>query len=330
MAPAVSLGGLVDPRQADLNVRPITGREELELFGALSYVLDAELDDDLVAGRRRPEWMWIALRANRLAARAAWWSRSDAGEPFLLDVFDIDDLADDRRRAIEIGALLLETALTTIVPAGARPPGYVRFVPPNWRDDETARQIVDDRIAALELVGARPLVERLRLEWRSGTPLPAPRRRLVFRPVSDRAELVGLMTLALEGTLDAHSREALKQGSRGQVAAAQYDSEFMSYSSPREWWRIATLPDGEAAGFVIPAQNDYGPIISYIGVLPRHRGNGYVDDILAEGTRVLAENDAPRVRASTDLDNVPMANAFQRCGYIAFQRQIDMTWDRPL
>ena len=50
--------------------------------------------------------------------------------------------------------------------------------------------------------------------------------------------------------------------------------------------------------------------------------------ILAEGTRILAENNAPRIRASTDLDNVPMAAAFQRCGYIVFERQIDMTWDR--
>ncbi len=47
-------------------------------------------------------------------------------------------------------------------------------------------------------------------------------------------------------------------------------------------------------------------------MLPAHRGNGYADDLLAEGTRILAEQDVPRIRAATDLGNVPMANAFQR------------------
>jgi RimJ/RimL family protein N-acetyltransferase len=58
----------------------------------------------------------------------------------------------------------------------------------------------------------------------------------------------------------------------------------------------------------------------------RHRGNGYVDDILAEGTRILAGQDAPRIRASTDLGNTPMANAFERAGYVNFEREITMTW----
>jgi RimJ/RimL family protein N-acetyltransferase len=101
----------------------------------------------------------------------------------------------------------------------------------------------------------------------------------------------------------------------------------MAYASPRDWWRVATLPDGEPVGFVIPARNNYNPIIAYIGVVPEHRGRRYVDDILAEGTRTLVANDAPRIRASTDLGNIPMADAFERAGYIVHQRQIDMTWN---
>jgi RimJ/RimL family protein N-acetyltransferase len=325
----VVLGGRVDLTCADLTLRPITGPEELQIFGRLSYALDGEIPGDLRAGRRRPEWMWIALQAERLVARAAWWSRGEQDRPLLLDVFDIDDSGVERDDAIEVGARLIETALADILPAGVRPPDYVRFVPPNWRDESAARHVVTDRITALERVGARLLVERLRLEWRPGTPLPAASGRLMFRPVRDRAELVRLMTLTLEGTLDAHSRAELRRKPPKQVAADQYDGEFNAYSSPRDWWRIATRLDGEPVGFVVPAHNGYNPIIAYIGVLPDHRGHGYVDEILAEGTRVLAANNAPRVRASTDLNNVPMANAFQRNGYAVFERQIDMTWDRP-
>lgn len=79
-------------------------------------------------------------------------------------------------------------------------------------------------------------------------------------------------------------------------------------------------------GFVTPARNDYNAIIAYLAVLPRHRGNGYINEILAEGTRILAAHDVPRIRASTDVDNVPMAMAFERAGWVNFERTINMTW----
>ena len=238
-----SVGGLVDLRRADLTLRQITGPEELQIFGGLSYALDGEIAGDLRAGRRRPEWMWIALQAERLVARAAWWSRGERDRPLLLDVFDIDDSGEERDDAIEVGARLIETALADILPADVCPPDYVRFVPPNWRDEAAARHVVTDRVTALERVGARLLVERLRLEWRPGTRLPAASGRLVFRPVGDRAELVGLMTLVLDGTLDAHSRAALRR-SPPESRRRPVRRRVRACSSPRDWWRIATRLDG--------------------------------------------------------------------------------------
>ena len=75
----------------DLTMHPITGREELGLFSQLPYVLNEELADDLAAGRRRPEWMWVALRGDRLLARAAWWTRRGGDASLILDVLDVDD-----------------------------------------------------------------------------------------------------------------------------------------------------------------------------------------------------------------------------------------------
>ncbi|WP_190233311.1 MULTISPECIES: GNAT family N-acetyltransferase [Streptomyces] len=306
-------------------MRPITGCEELDLFSQLPYVFNGELADDLAAGRRRPAWMWVALRGDRLLARAAWWSRRDGDAPFILDILDIDDSAADPDR-VDIGVRLLHTATAAILPNGARPPEYSRFVPPDWRENAATRQAVEDRMTVLERTGAQLFVERLRWDWRPQSPVPEPGGRLAFRPVHDAEELVTLMALALDGTLDAHSRDDLTRMSVHEAAVKHYEEELARYTSPRDWWRIATLPGGEPVGFVIPARNDYNPIIAYLAVLPAHRGNGYIDDILAEGTRILAEQNVPRIRASTDLGNTPMANAFRRAGYLNFEREINMTW----
>ncbi|MFB8208937.1 GNAT family N-acetyltransferase [Streptomyces sp. NPDC056010] len=311
----------------DLTIRPLTGPEELKLFLELPYVLDHELADDLTTGRRRPEWMWVALRGDRVVARIAWWSR-DGAAPLLLDFFDLDDTLPPAERE-ETGLRLVETATAAVVPAGAPRPEYGRFVPPDWREDPEVREAVEARIRVMERTGARMLVERLRLEWRAGTPVPAASGRLRFRPVAGREDLLALMTPVMEGTLDAHGQQDLASGlTPRQAAEKHYDEELAGYATPREWWRVAELPDGEPVGFVIPARNDYNPIIAYIGVLPAHRGRGHIDDILAEGTRILAAQDGvERIRAATDLGNVPMAKAFARLGYVNFERAFDMVWD---
>jgi hypothetical protein len=307
------------PHQNDLTVRPITGPEELDLFNSLPYVLNDEVGGDLAAGRRRPEWLWLALRDDRVVARAGWWSRAGDQHPLLMDIFDVDGDTDD-------GVRLLKTALPAVVPAEATPPEYVRFLPADWHDHQHARQAVDDRVGALECVGAKLFVERLRLEWRPGAPLAELSGLLAFRPVRNPGELIELMMRVLDGTLDAHSRDDLTRMAPGQAAQEQYHNELERYASPREWWRIATLPDGEPVGFVIPAHNGYHPIIAYLGVVPEHRGHGYIHDVLAAGTNLLAAQNVPCIRAATDVGNAPMAAAFALAGYVTFERQIDITW----
>ncbi|MBD0747899.1 GNAT family N-acetyltransferase [Streptomyces sp. CBMA152] len=311
---------------SDIIFRPLAGPEELGLFQQLSYVLDHEVEDDLATGRRRPEWMWVALREDRVQARLSWWTPPDHEAPYTLDFFDVDDsLPPGERHAV--GLRLLETATAAVIPAGAPRPEYGRFAPGDWREDPHAREVVETRMNILAETGARVLVERLRLEWRPGTPVPAPSTRLTFRPATDREELLSLMTLILEGTLDEHSRAELLTMTPRESAELMYEEEFATFRTPREWWRIAELPDGGGpVGFVIAARNNYHPIIAYVGVLPAHRGQGYIDDILAEGTRVLAAEDVPRIRAATDLGNVPMANAFARAGFVTFERAINMVW----
>ncbi|WP_460763487.1 GNAT family N-acetyltransferase [Nocardiopsis oceani] len=311
--------------------RPITGRAELGLFNRLPYGLNHEIAEDLDAGRRRPEWLWVALCGDRLLARAAWWGSPESTTPFLLDILDIDDGSGggtaEASLRVHTAERLLRTAMASVLTPGTRPPDHNRYVPRDWRTDPATERAVLERREALERTGARLFVERLRLEWRPGTPVPPPSGRLLFRRVRDDEEILGLMTRALAGTLDAHNRANLAHSTARQEAERHFGDELAQYTSPRDWWRVATMPDGTPVGFVTPGHNHYNPVIGYLAVLPEHRGNGYIDDILAEGTRVLAGLDMPRVRAATDLGNTPMAAAFQRAGYTDFEHALHMTWE---
>jgi RimJ/RimL family protein N-acetyltransferase len=311
----------------DLTIRPITGPDELDLFNLFPHQFNEELAGDLRDGHRQPEWLWVATRDGRLAARAGWWARPGDEHPRFLDILDLDDSG--RPETVDIAARLLSTAMAEVVPDGTCPPEYLHQVDPDWRAAPATRQATEDRMAVAARTGARLLVERLNLEWRPGTPVAPPTGRLSFRTVSGPDELLALMTDVLDGTLDAHDRADLAKIPPPEVAANHYHGELEQYTSPRDWWRIAELPGGEPVGFVIPAHNGYSPIIAYLAVVPAHRGHGYIADILAEGTRVLAAQDVPFIRASTDLGNVPMAAAFHRAGWRTTGHRIDMTWEEP-
>ncbi|WP_426242150.1 GNAT family N-acetyltransferase [Nocardioides sp. LHG3406-4] len=320
--PALRALGTTD--RDDLVLRSLTGVDEVELFNQLPYTLNHELPDDLDAGRRRPDWMWVALRGGRLVARVAWWGRPDESSPLLLDVLDFDPGVEDAAAVAE--ALLLAAAASVLDPASPTPE-YGRYLSAGWRDDPSERAMVESLKGIVERAGATSSNERLRLEWRPETPVPAGDARLAFRDV-EGDELLDLMARALAGTLDVRSRADLRDGTPALAARRHHDEELARYTSPREWWRVATLGEGgDPVGFVVPARNAYHAVIAYLGVLPEHRGRGYVDGILAEGTRILAAHDVPRIRAATDVDNTPMAAAFSRAGYVSFERAITMTWD---
>lgn len=315
---------------SDLTVRPITGPEELPLFNRFPYLLNDEFAEDLADGRRRPAWMWLALDGGRPVGRLSFWASKPGDDPLLIDVFDVDD----ESAGLDRGAVLehlLRTALAGTLPGGAVPPEFLRFVSAGWRSDPREHRAVTERMAAVESTGGSLLVERLRFQWDADGAPVRPGDRLRFRGIRDEQEMRDLMERALHGSLDAHHRHELAAKSPAEVVSAEFAEEFGHYSTPRSWWRIATLPDGEPVGFVLPARNAKHPIIGYIAVLPEHRGRGYIDDLLAEGTRVLVEEGGvTHVRAATDLGNTPMAAAFARAGYATISGVVDMVWDAPL
>jgi RimJ/RimL family protein N-acetyltransferase len=120
-----------------------------------------------------------------------------------------------------------------------------------------------------------------------------------------------------EGTLDFSTQQALL--TMDPESQAREDvRDYRSMRGDRSWWRLAFDEQGELAGIALPSANDAGPVVGYLGVVPGHRGRGYVDDLLAEITRFHAGRGVQRITADTDMGNTPMARAFERAGYRNF------------
>jgi ribosomal protein S18 acetylase RimI-like enzyme len=265
------------------------------------------------AGSMRPEWCFVIEEGDRSLGRVALWTLPGMGEPLDLVLLDVtwEDLS--------AGVRLLEDVLERARSLGAREIGHVLDAPPMWPQWQDSP---DRRVGLLERVGFVLRRETGRFEWRRENGLPAVARRLDFRTLDEVGEeaFVRAIEQVSEGTLD---REI--QDERDELGPAEAARQFFELERKLEydpaWCRLAYTPDGGLVGLVMPARNPTSAVINYIGVVPEHRGRGYVDDLLAEGTAALHTAGAEHVLADTDTRNLPMAAAFRRAGYAEFAKR---------
>lgn len=259
-------------------------------------------------GEYRPEWTWVALRGDRVVARAAWWGGPEDERPVALDWFDV---AEGEAAA---GAELLRRA-----PFRTE---YDLLLPPDWRERPEVVAAVEPRRAAIEDAGMRVLVERFRYRWTPQDGLPERPGRLEFRPEPDDEAVLDVLRRVHSGTLDAHARAAIEEG--GSERAARQELDFFHwFPAGREWLQFAYTKEGELVGLHVPAHNPSGPCVGFIGVVPEQRGHGYAYDLLVETTHFLAERGAEFIAAATDEGNFPMAANFAKAGYPVAQKRIN-------
>jgi RimJ/RimL family protein N-acetyltransferase len=262
---------------------------------------------ELAAGQYRPERVWIAEDAGAPVALAVWWSRAGDAKPYALDHLWVAESLGDR---VGVAAELLAAAHRAF---GATPEFHLRL-PVGWRDQPDAVAAFTWRQQAAVRAGLVEELERLQYRWTPESGLPAAGERLVFRPEPDDEAFLGVFRRVAVGSLDTTSSR--KVAAWGAEAAARDDlAVYGSVPETRGWWRLAHTKDGTLVGFGIPWRNPYGRNVGYLGVLPEHRGNGYIEEVLADITRFHAAAGAERVTATTDLVNVPMQRAFDRAGY---------------
>ncbi|WP_052422807.1 GNAT family N-acetyltransferase [Nonomuraea candida] len=254
-------------------------------------------------GRTRPEWCFAEGQA-----RLAYWAPFPGSEPAIVWQFDPgpDPVA---------AAGLLRHSMTAMGLTKA-----IHDIPLKPGLDPVVDRAVEHE--ALIEAGFAMEVERLLLEWAAGSDLPPDPGRLTYRPARrmSPAEVIDVLVRVSEGSLDHDTRVEVATSGAEKEARWMYD-DLMSRKGKPDWFVIAHL-DEEPVGLVAPDDNS----IAYIGVVPEHRGKGYVDDLLARGTRTLAEAGVQRVVAATDVANVPTADAFLRAGYSEVGRLFRYYW----
>lgn len=263
----------------------------------------------------RPEWSFLALCDGRPVGRALWWGLADASTPSTLDDLLVDPAEGDRV-AVAVGLLRAGAV------AFGSLPEWILDVAVDWHEDPPAVAAVAWRTEAARAAGLVRATERVSVVWdpaTSGPPAPVP-AGVRFR-AGDDTEFVDLFARVAVGSLDAHTRGAVAElGARG---AAADDLEFYrSLPGRREDWRIAEDAHGVVLGFVLATRTAYDAAVSFIGVLPQHRGRGVVDALLAEALRIHTAAGEARVVGTTDAANTPMRRAFERAGFRVTKRRL--------
>ncbi|WP_329003287.1 GNAT family N-acetyltransferase [Kribbella sp. NBC_00709] len=268
----------------------------------LEYVAD---------GYYRDDWNWVVEENGAIQALAIWWGFPDAEHPLSIDgLYYVGD-----SDPVPVWTELIKHAVAPR-PADAEPPEYHFFLTSDWQDQPDVVAAVEPRAQAATAAGLTAITDRLRYEWKPEYGLPPRSTRLRFEPADDEAFVDVFMRVA-KGSLDAGTaREIARIGAEG--AAREEVEIYTSMPGERSWWRLAYDEGGELIGFAIPSANAGGPVVGYLGVVPERRGNGLIDDLLAEITHMLDETGAEHIRADTDFGNVPMAKSFERQGYRNF------------
>jgi ribosomal protein S18 acetylase RimI-like enzyme len=275
-------------------------------------VIDAvRFRHELAEHKYRLPWSWILEANGRLLARALWWGPSGSQFPVALDCLWVE-ASDEHPEAAAAG--LLNAGHAALLAAGTPTlPDFNIDVATNWRADPAAVTAITWRSAAAAAAGLTERIERLRFEWTVGTPKPDRSTRLTFATATDK-QFMALFGEVAQGSLDIHTRRKLETLSPAEQASDDLDF-YLGLPGNRDDWRVARDATGALVGFAIPSRSAYHPSVSYLGVLPRFRGRGFVDDLLAEITHIHVEAGAEQITGTTDTTNAPMAAAFGRAGY---------------
>jgi RimJ/RimL family protein N-acetyltransferase len=171
-----------------------------------------------------------------------------------------------------------------------------------------------ERRRLLRGLGFEVFVEKQGFTWADdGSAITVP-GRLTFRTIEE----VGVDAFRVvmgqcgDGSLDRNDRYYW-DGS-GADNWAQQMTEYLADTDSSMW--LIGYSGEEPVGYVaVASDEDWGSTIVHIGVVPGHRGSGYINDLIAAGTAAARDTGITSMLSDVDVVNLPMMAAMRRAGH---------------
>jgi ribosomal protein S18 acetylase RimI-like enzyme len=170
--------------------------------------------------------------------------------------------------------------------------------------------------------------------WEEPKPLIEVSSRLAFEPIKEiDDQLISAVMQVIAESDDASDHRKASEHDPYKATEIFLNEAREDFAYQDEWWQFGIDEQGEIVGFVLPViypgftkDGLEEGTIYYIGVLPKYRGLGFANDLLAKGTRILQEVGVWQVFCDTAVDSLRMISAFKRIGY----RQYSEPYERPV
>ena len=146
-----------------------------------------------------------------------------------------------------------------------------------------------------------------------GTPIEVP-DRLTWRSYANvgRDAYAAAMAPCIAGTLDRNDRYFWE--GCGPDNWAQQMTAFVA-EDDEEMWLLGYAGNKPVGYVAVATADEWGSTIAHIGVHPDHRGNGYINDLMAAGTAAAKQRGITTMLSDVDVLNVPMRNAMLRANH---------------
>lgn len=182
-----------------------------------------------------------------------------------------------------------------------------------------AHEHIDDRRQLAIGSGFELLQEKEGVWWSDEGQLINSPDRVVLRPLPEvgRDNFAQVIARCMTGTLDRIDRAKVAEFGAQGWADIQLSQYVPIEDAP--YWILAETPDGEPVGFLGLSAFDEEATgtISHIGVLPKQRGHGYIDQLLSVVNLLARKRGFRGVLSDVDVLNGPMLAAMARADHRA-------------
>jgi GNAT superfamily N-acetyltransferase len=183
------------------------------------------------------------------------------------------------------------------------------------RVNQSFHAFVERRRHLLDSYGLEVFQEKQGFRWADdGEEIGVP-DRLDFVSVEEIGveAYAAVMARCGEGTLDRNDRYYWNG-----CGADNWAAQMMVYLQPEDapMWLVGRR-GADHVGFVaVRSEEDWDSTIAHIGVIPSHRGQGYINDLLLAGTAAAQRAGIHGMLSDVDVLNRPMAEAMRRNGHV--------------